>query len=367
MFESQDAVLFVNVPFCIDVPRYAHGAYLQGDSAAKHDYLEAVMRELATLDDVVEGKRIVAVRIGGGGPSVMNPDQIGRLMRLVRTNLPLIHGAEMSVEALPNTVGVPSLTGWGQGKPNRVELQVGAIHLRDLAELERPYRVSDIQNAVLFLDKFGMNNVSLSLTYGIPGQTPESWKQTLRMGLDLEPTEVVVVPVTPADGAGLDEAAQQELYLAAAELLEESGFAEYAAGRFARGAGESVFVKALAAGADQISVGLGAVSCAEGLTWRAIDNFEDYCVASDDPDRAVIGVCKLDEEAQGLLFAQRALCARQGFRETEYQDRFGAPLAPAVAEQLARWHAEGLVTDCEGRMTLTPQGRFAWQWRNEAL
>lgn len=367
MSEVQDAVLFVNIPFCIDAPRYAHGMYLQGDSVAKRDYLEAVMRELATLGDVTEGKSIVAVRIGGGGPSVMNPDQVGELLRLVRATLPLAHGAEVSLEALPNTVGVPSLTGWGQGKPNRIELLVGAIHLRDLAELARPYRVSDIQNAVLFLDKFGMNNVSLSLTYGIPSQTLESWKQTLRMGLDLEPTEVTVAPVTPADGTGLDEAAQQELYLAAAELLEESGFGEYAVGRFARGAGESVFVKALAAGADQISVGLGAVSCAEGLTWRATSDFKEYCVASDDPDRAVVDVCKLDEGAQALLFVQRALCARQGFCETEYQARFGAPLAPAMVEQLARWQAEGLVAERDGRVALTPQGRFAWQWKNEAL
>lgn len=367
MSESQDAVLFVNVPFCIDVPRYAHGAYLQGDSAAKHDYLEAVMRELATLDDVVEGKRIVAVRIGGGGPSIMNPDQLGQLMRVVRTTLPMAHGAEVSLEALPNTVGVPSLTGWGQGKPNRIELQVGAIHLRDLAELERPYRVSDIQNAVLFLDKFGMNNVSLSLTYGIPGQTPESWKQTLRMSLDLEPTEVVVSPVTPADGAGLAEGAQQELYEVASEELETAGFEEYAVGRFARGAGESAFVKALAAGADVVAVGLGAVSCVDGLTWRATDDFKEYCAASAEPERVLVDVCRLDDEARGLLFVQRALCARNGFCEAAYRNQVGTLLAPAVVEQLARWQAEGLVCELDGCMTLTAQGRFAWQWRNEAL
>ena len=45
----KDATLFVNVPFCIEAPRYAHGRYLMGDGAAKRKYLEAVMREVASL------------------------------------------------------------------------------------------------------------------------------------------------------------------------------------------------------------------------------------------------------------------------------------------------------------------------------
>ena len=134
----KDAALFVNVPFCIEPPRYAHGRYLTGDGAAKREYLEAVMREVSSLGDVLEGKRIVAARIGGGSPSVASPDQLGKLMRIVRSELPMAHGAEMSLEAIPNTVGVPSLTGWGQGKPSRIELRVGAIHLRDLDELRPP-------------------------------------------------------------------------------------------------------------------------------------------------------------------------------------------------------------------------------------
>ena len=183
------------MPFCIEAPRYAHGRYLTGDGAAKRKYLEAVMREGGVAwGTCSKAKRVVAVRVGGGSPSVVSPDQLGELMRLIRAELPMAHGAEMALEAIPNTVGVPSLTGWGQGKPSRVELRVGAIHLRDLDELHPPYRVSDIQNAVLFLDKFGMNNVSVSLVYGLPGQTEASWRQTLRKALDLEPYEVAVSP-----------------------------------------------------------------------------------------------------------------------------------------------------------------------------
>lgn len=358
MTEERDAVLFVNIPFCIDVPKYARGTYLTGDSVAKREYLEAVEREIATLDDVLEGKRIVAVRLGGGGPSVVNPDQLGALMRTVRATLPLAPGAEMTLEALPNTVGVPSLTGWGQGKPSRIELAAGAIHLRDLAELGRPFHVSDIQNAVLFLDKFGMNNVALALTYGIPGQTPESWKQTLRKGLDLEPVEVVIRPVTPADGAGLPREEQRSLYETAAALLTERGFAEYAPGRFARGAGASAYVEALAEGADVAAVGLGSVSCVDGMVWRTTDDFKEYCAASDDPERVVVDAGKLDAEAQTALAVRRGLCGRAGV---------AGDLVRAAASQLAQWEAEGLVEQRDDRFVLTADGRFAWQWNNEAL
>ncbi|OUO92458.1 hypothetical protein B5F40_00735 [Gordonibacter sp. An230] len=354
----KDATLFVNVPFCIETPRYAHGRYLRGDGAAKREYLEAVMREVASLGDVLEGKRVVAVRIGGGSPSVVSPDQLGALMRLIRSELPMAHGAEMALEAIPNTVGVPSLTGWGQGKPSRIELRVGAIHLRDLNELHPPYRVQDIQNAVLFLGKFGMNNVSVSLVYGLPGQTEASWRQTLRKALDLEPYEVVVSPVSPADGKGLAQRRQRALYETAAALLEEHGLAEYAVGRFARAVGESAYVKALAFGADAAGVGLGAVSCVDGMAWRNTDDFEAYCAGSDDPERVVRDAVRLDDEARAVLAVRRALCLAEGVE---------AGCASGAVGELSTWEADGLVV-CEGdRWRLTSEGRFAWQWEGWAL
>ena len=354
----RDATLFVNAPFCIEVPRYAHGRYLTGDGAAKRKYLEAVMREVASLGDVLEGKRVVAVRIGGGSPSVVSPDQLGELMRLIRAELPMAHGAEMALEAIPNTVGVPSLTGWGQGKPSRVELRVGAIHLRDLDELHPPYRVSDIQNAVLFLDKFGMNNVSVSLVYGLPGQTEASWRQTLRKALDLEPYEVAVAPVSPADGEGLAQERQRALYEVAAALLGERGLVEYAVGRFARAAGESAYVKALASGADAVGVGLGAVSCVDGMAWRNTDDFEVYCAGSDDPEQVVRDAAQLDDEARAVLVTRRALCLSEGVE---------AERVSAAVGELSAWEAEGLVVCEDGRWRLTSEGRFAWQWRTWAL
>ena len=354
----KDAALFVNVPFCIEPPRYAHGRYLTGDGAAKREYLEAVMREVSSLGDVLEGKRIGAARIGGGSPSVVSPEQLGKLMRLVRSELPMAHGAEMSLEAIPNTVGGPSLTGWGQGKPSRIELRVGAIHLRDLDELRPPYRVSDIQNAVLFLDKFGMNNVSVSLVYGLPGQTEASWRQTLRKALDLEPYEVAVSPVSPADGEGLARKRQRALYEVAAELLSGRGLAEYAVGRFARAAGESAYVKALALGAALVGVGLGAASCVDGLAWRNTDDFNVYRVASDDAERVVRDVSQLDDEARAALAVRRGLCLAEGVE---------AEAVRLAACELAAWEAEGLVERAADRWRLTPEGRFAWQWEGWAL
>ena len=245
----------------------------------------------------------------------------------------MAHGAEMALEAIPNTVGVPSLTGWGQGKPSRIELRVGAIHLRDLDELHPPYRVSDIQNAVLFLDKFGMNNVSVSLVYGLPGQTEASWRQTLRKALDLEPYEVAVSPVSPADGEGLAQERQRALYEVAAALLGERGLVEYAVGRFARAAGESAYVKALASGADAVGVGLGAVSCVDGMAWRNTDDFEGV-------------LCGQRRSRAGR--ARRGSARRRGARRACRPPRalpvegVEAERVSAAVGELSAWEAEGV-------------------------
>lgn len=366
MGSNQDVAVFVNIPFCIEVPRLTHGHFFVGDSAAKTEYMEALSRELASSADLFEGKRVVAVHIGGGSPSVMSPDQLGSLMREMRASLPLVPGAEMSMEAIPNTVGVPSLTGWGQGKPNRIDLRVRAINQRDLAELEPPYRVSDIQNAVLFLDKFGMNNLSVVLTCGIPDQTATSWGQTLRSTLDFEPREVFVELVTPADGVGLKKTQQQELYAQAQAFLEERGLVEYAAGRFARPGSESAFHRALCEGADVVGLGADAVSRADGMVWRNTQDFETYCASSDDAEKVVCDARQLDVDAQVVAYVHETLRLREGVSEENCRARWGMELPQVAVDLVEAWQASGLVEKYEGCVRLTQEGRFAWLWGMES-
>ncbi|WP_270298802.1 hypothetical protein [Eggerthella sinensis] len=130
------------------------------------------------------------MKVGGGSPSIMSPDKLGELLLDLRVLFDLADDCEVSLEAVPHTVGVPSLTGWGQGKVNRVILRADSVQPEELVALDRPFDSVQVQNALLFLDKFHLGNVDVALRYGIPGQTEASLMRTLRSVAGIEPAHL---------------------------------------------------------------------------------------------------------------------------------------------------------------------------------
>ena len=104
---------------------------LEGSNAEKDAFLLAMIRECEAWDGELEGYEVRAVRLSGGACTVMSPDLLGRLLSAVRAHFPLKRGCEVSFDALPGTIGTPSLSGISAGRPNRAEL-----FLRSASDLE---------------------------------------------------------------------------------------------------------------------------------------------------------------------------------------------------------------------------------------
>ena len=102
-------------------------------------------------------------------PSIMSPDGLGGLLRRISAFFDVDPACEIALAAVPHSVGVPSLTGWGQGKVNRISLRREASGCRAVFSLGASYGLSDIQNALLFFDKFHMRNVDVELLVADPG------------------------------------------------------------------------------------------------------------------------------------------------------------------------------------------------------
>ena len=126
------------------------------------------------------------MHLSGGSASVMAPDLLGDVLRTVRTHLPVAQGAEVSYDSLPVTIGTPSLTGIASGHPNRTELMMRSDNDAELKALGCTHNAQHIRNAMLFLAKFHLNNVGLTLNYGIPGQTMQSWHNSLHAAVIMQ-------------------------------------------------------------------------------------------------------------------------------------------------------------------------------------
>ena len=195
-------VVDVTFPFTLSTPKYGPSRPFTGNHAAKAAYVDALEAELASLDDEVCARPVSAVRLSGGA-SIMSADKVCHLVRHIKKTLTLAPGAEISIDVEPLTVCTPSLTDWTSCGITRVNLAALSCDDAELSALGAHHSREQLQNALLFLEKFHMTNVSFEVLYGVPGQTEASWKRTL---LTLAGVDAPYVSIRPLVDAANDEA-----------------------------------------------------------------------------------------------------------------------------------------------------------------
>ena len=190
-------VVDVAFPFTLSTPKYGPSRPFTGNHAAKAAYVDALEAELASLDDEVRTRPVSAVRLSGGA-SIMSADKVCHLVRQIKKTLTLAPGAEISIDVEPLTVCTPSLTDWTSCGITRVNLAALSCDDAELSALGAHHSREQLQNALLFLEKFHMANVNFEVLYGVPGQTTASWKRTLLTLAGVDAPQISIRPLVDA-------------------------------------------------------------------------------------------------------------------------------------------------------------------------
>ena len=200
-------VVDVAFPFTLSTPAYGPSRPFMGNHAAKAAYVDALETELASLDDEVRARPVSAVRLSGGA-SIMSADKVCHLVRQIKKTLTMVPGAEISIDVEPLTVCTPSLTDWTSCGITRVNLAALSCDDAELSALGAHHTREQLQNALLFLEKFRMANVNFEVLYGAPGQTEASWKRTLLTLAGVDAPHISTRPLVDAasDAAWTEQA-----------------------------------------------------------------------------------------------------------------------------------------------------------------
>jgi oxygen-independent coproporphyrinogen-3 oxidase len=246
----------------------------------------------ATLPEL-QRYQIASIYVGGGSPSCMHPDLLTRSIRHLTSQLTLERGVEKTIELMPQTVGTPLLSGLHPSGYTRFSLSMQSAIPEELEALDCGFTVQDVRNAVLFLDKFHMNNLNLDLMCPLPGQTMSSWQRTLNIACDYAPTHISIYPfpggpTVPAPLPAVKE--QQEMLDFAAGFLGEMGFRQYLNCRYALPSRECRHFQNHSQGMDYWGLGLGARSQVEGMAWANTADWQTYRDHSDEFELITVDV-----------------------------------------------------------------------------
>lgn len=239
--------IYFHIPFCARRCNYCDFTTFSGMDKWIPSYFNALEKEvlLAVKDESVK-PRIHTVFFGGGTPSIVPPDEYKSLLGVVESSFSLLTDVEMSFETNPGTIQDKDMSEYRRSGFNRVSLGVQSFNSDELVLLGRIHNTQDVYDAVNIVRKAGFDNINLDLIYGIPGQTINSWVDSLKRALDLRPEHLSLYCLTIEEGTKLAECVKKgeivplkddeaaEMYEQSLLILDEAGYRHYEISNWAK-------------------------------------------------------------------------------------------------------------------------------------
>lgn len=365
--------LYLHIPFCSAICGYCNFNRGLFDAALKTRYVAALEREIRaagrTAADAPAARRGAdTIFFGGGTPSLLDPEEIARLIAACRDTCDLSADAEITLEANPETVSAGYLARVREAGVNRLSFGVQSFDDDELARLGRIHSAARARDAIRDARAAGVDNVSLDLMLWLPGQSFASWLRTVDEAVALAPDHLSLYLLELYPNAPLKEAMARapwaqapedeaaDMYLAGLDRLDAAGYAQYEISNVARPGRRSRHNVKYWQEGHWHGFGCGAHSTVDGARWHnvaGVSEFADRVERGLDPgvERRTLSAPERMSEAlfTGLRMTDgvslQTFAARHG---VDPWARYGEALEPCVDA--------GYVWRRDGRLGLSRQG-----------
>ena len=372
--------VYVHWPFCAAKCPYCDFNSHVRAAIDEDGWVDGIVSELEWTAANQSARPVVeTIFFGGGTPSLMRGKSVGRVLQKIAALWPMGNDVEITLEANPASADAARFADYRAAGVNRVSLGVQALNDADLKRLGRLHDVAEAK-AALALAMANFERVSLDLIYARPDQTDAEWRSELKQALDfgtdhLSLYQLTIEPETPyalLHRSGQlhipDEDLAAGLYESTQELTEAAGLPAYEISNHARTGQESRHNLIYWRYGDYAGVGPGAhgrldlngqrtATAATKLPERWRDQ-----VAKSGHGFAERTPVSNDEAAREHLLMNLRLA--EGLDLTAYEKRWVTSLDAAKIAALVE---QGFLTQKDGRLTATPNGRLLLNRVIEAL
>jgi oxygen-independent coproporphyrinogen-3 oxidase len=279
--------LYLHIPFCRAKCTYCDFNTYAGLERLYVPYMEALMQEARFLASRFS-QPVGTVFLGGGTPTVLPIELLGRMLTTCFGAFAIEEGAEITSEANPGAVSPDYLGALRKFGVSRLSLGAQTFDARELAILGRIHDVDQVGLTVQQARAAGFDNLSLDLIYGLPGQRPVSWQHTLERALALTPEHISLYCLTLEDGTSLqgqvlrgylptpdpDQAA--DMYELADDRLAKAGYQQYEISNWSLPGYECAHNLVYWRNRPYLGLGAGAHSSNDGRRWWNVRPVQTY-------------------------------------------------------------------------------------------
>jgi oxygen-independent coproporphyrinogen-3 oxidase len=356
--------LYVHIPFCSAICNYCNFNRGLFDGPQKDRYVQALLGEIKQAGR----EHADTIFFGGGTPSLLEPDEIARIISACRDAFDLTPDAEITLEANPETVSEARLAACRAAGVNRLSFGVQSFREPELRRLSRLHSADRARAAVSEARAAGFDNLSLDLMMWLPGQRVEEWLESVDAAVAVGPEHLSLYLLEVYPNAPLkDEMARAHwsqapdddaaaMYVTAMERLETAGYEQYEISNVATPGYRSRHNLKYWTDGEWLGFGCGAHTTKDAVRKKNVAAIDDYirCIGSGQSPALEVSRMSAAEQLGDALFT--GLRLTDGVNLDVIRDRYGVDVWQRYGADLTDFVDAGLLCHDGARLWLTRRG-----------
>ena len=376
--KSKALAIYIHIPFCVKKCLYCDFLSAPATEETQKAYERAVCQEIQNykksllmknlgVSEEQEEFIVTSVFFGGGTPSLICGEEIAAILNELRHKFHFSEDVEITIECNPGTVNEEKLNCYRKAGINRLSFGLQSASNEELKKLGRIHTWEDFLESFSLARKLGFSNINIDLMSALPGQTEESYEQTLQKVLLLEPEHIsayslIIEEGTPfyekySSGLGLpDEDAERMMYQRTKELLERKGYYRYEISNYAKIGYECRHNLCYWDGTDYIGFGLGASSMVNHIRYHNCSDLSSYMMQASNPEQLWEEVTLLSLKEQMEEFMFLGLRCMRGISINGFEEKFGVTYHSIYGDVTKKMEKLHLIACKKNRIYLTEKG-----------
>ncbi|MCD6410321.1 radical SAM family heme chaperone HemW [bacterium] len=371
IIKNSGLALYLHIPFCLKKCNYCDFVSFPYRRDRLKKYISCLASEISLSSEKlgINGCKVGAIYLGGGTPSLLQPEDLAEIIRAIKNNFDINEPCEFTMEVNPETVQYNKFKEFKDLGVNRVSLGAQSFNDKTLKILGRVHNSRQIYIAYETLRKAGFENINLDLMFALPGENLLDTEYSLREAINLRPGHISYYSLTIEKGTEFyekrnslklpDDDLDYEEYSKGIEILENSGYTHYEISNFAKPGFESKHNKIYWKNLPYIGFGVSAASYLRRGRFQNTSSLYEYC---DKINQNILPVSYSEHltakfaKAEHLILNLRLL--KDGVDKNLYYIRFGTLPEFDFYETIEKLKSLHLIKVEPGKILLSRKGVF---------
>ncbi len=361
------AGIYIHIPFCRKACNYCN-FHFSTNHQLMQQMVNAIVQEIQIQQHYL-AEPIETLYLGGGTPSLLNPEQLSMIFDAVKKHFTLLPYAEITLEANPDDIHTQLLKDWVTLGINRLSIGIQSFRNKDLQWMGRAHNANQALACIGMAQAAGIENISIDLIYGGPSLSNADWINNLQIAINsgvphlscyaltVEPKTALAYQINKQQLPNVDAEHQAAHFSILQEMTAAAGFDQYEISNFSLPGKRSKHNANYWSGQHYLGIGPAAHSFnGQSRQWNISNNA--LYIQSISQLVVPFEIEYLSVVQQTNEYIMTALRTQDGIDANRLNTIAGKPIYHEILKDAAHYLQDGLLVQNPSQLRLSPAGKF---------